>query len=85
MVRAKFYENNNSIVYPNPTNEQISIELRDNQNINEIQVFDVLGQRIQSIKPINNLVDVKFLKSGWYIVVIKTDNGIATKKVLVQK
>lgn len=85
VLSVSFYENNNSIIYPNPTNEQISIKLKDNQKINEIQVFDVLGQRIQSIRPINNLVDVKFLKSGWYIVVIKTDEGVITKKVLVQK
>ena len=69
------------IVYPNPAKNIITIESKQNL---EIEIFSIEGQKIKSFKLINNKtdIDVLDLASGVYILNALTDKGIVTHKFI---
>jgi hypothetical protein len=69
------------MVYPNPAKNVITIESK--QNI-EIEIYSIEGQKIKSVKLINNKtdIDVLDLASGVYILNALTDIGIVTHKFI---
>lgn len=74
-----YYANNSeNLVLVNP----------DLKNIKSIEMFNIMGQSICTIKPVENTIHseykVKNLSSGAYIVKVITDNGTTSKKVLVK-
>jgi hypothetical protein len=74
-----YYANNyESLVLVNPT-------LRD---IKSIEMFNITGQSICTIKPIETITyseyKVKNLSTGTYIIKVTTEYGVTSKKVLVK-
>ena len=69
------------IVYPNPAKNIITIESKQNL---EIEIFSIEGQKIKSFKLMNNKtdLDVLDLASGVYILNALTDKGIVTHKFI---
>jgi hypothetical protein len=70
-----------TIIYPNPAKNVITIESK--QNI-EIEIYSIEGKKIKSFKLINNKtdIDVLDLASGVYILNALTDKGIVTHKFI---
>ena len=69
-------------LYPNPANNVLSISSVD-AGIEQVQIFNVLGQQVFSKKFNNNLnetIDISALNSGMYLVQI---NGNTTKRLVV--
>lgn len=83
-------ENNANLavtVYPNPATEFVNVRL--NENISKIEVFNVAGQVMQSITPAKNTIHTKFdvrnLNAGVYLVRVETEKGrVAIKKITIQ-
>ena len=77
-------ENNNALalVYPNPTNGQIKIEV---ENIKHITISNLLGQTIFDGNDIGNAFEYDFgkHKTGIYLIRIETTSGVVVKKVSV--
>lgn len=72
------------IIYPNPTNGELIINPIN--DVSRIDVFDVLGQRIFSIKPYNsNVFNVSKLSSGIYIVKIIENSGKVTNANFIKE
>jgi hypothetical protein len=71
--------------YPNPTNSAWNISTK-NQVIKSIEVFNILGKQVISLKPnaVSTMVDASNLAPGLYITNITTEQGIATKKLIKQ-
>jgi uncharacterized protein (TIGR02145 family) len=69
------------MVYPNPAKNVITIESKQNL---EIEIYSIEGQKIKSFKLINNKtdIDVLYLASGVYILNALTDKGIVTHKFI---
>jgi hypothetical protein len=69
------------MVYPNPTKNVITIESKQNL---EIEIYSIEGQKIKSFKLINNKTDIDVLDlvSGVYIINALTDKGIVTHKFI---
>lgn len=81
---------NNISIYPNPCNEEISIELT---NEFSIQLFDkniiaeiltIQGQLLQSIllQSPKTIIQINNLTSGLYFVKVKSQQGIIVKKIV---
>lgn len=70
-------------VYPNPAQNSWNIK-SSNQIINSVQVFDVLGKQVLSVKPNLNEVqiDASSLKTGLYFAIIKAISGSKTIKLI---
>jgi photosystem II stability/assembly factor-like uncharacterized protein len=76
----------NVSLYPNPTNETLNISLKNDENIQNVQVFDILGNKI-SIPCNANQVSIdlaKFqLQSGAYLVQIQSNKSKYLHKIQV--
>jgi GH25 family lysozyme M1 (1,4-beta-N-acetylmuramidase) len=75
---------NNFILYPNPANDNITIEysaLNTNKD-KEALVYNIHGQLLRHLTLLQNktIVDISNYTNGMYFVKIKTENGVVVKK-----
>jgi len=81
------YENNNSFyVYPNPTNDKISIKSTNNETLNNatLEIYDIQGRKCFN-KNIDSstFIDISFLDTGYYIVkLIKNNQNIKIERLI---
>ena len=70
---------NDFILYPNPSKEVLHIQ--SNENIKNIVIYNVLGKSIlRATNP--NSIDTSSLAEGIYFVVVETDKGSGTQKLI---
>lgn len=77
----------NITTYPNPSNGKFTVNLSSISDENvELTVYDVLGKvvYISSLSEKNNILDLGFLESGVYEVVLKSDENLVVKKVILK-
>ena len=70
--------------YPNPATDYLTIEA--GSNISEISIYNVMGQKVYDNNKVNGelfVVDTKDMASGMYMVVIRTDKGVASQRFSV--
>lgn len=85
----EFSLENSIVIYPNPSNGNFAIEVHKLKSDNvSIDVYDLLGSRIQKIENIKSFplqMDLNELSNGIYYIKINSDDNIITKKVLINK
>ncbi|XCF07621.1 T9SS type A sorting domain-containing protein [Tamlana crocina] len=69
-------------VFPNPTSGNVNI--KTNQKIEGIEIFDVTGKLISTSKPINNTANISHLPQGLYVLRIYSKNGVVNQRILKQ-
>lgn len=69
-------------VYPNPTSGLVSIQGVD--AIESVEVMDITGKLVKTIKDSSSQIDMRELQSGVYFMRISTTKGFATKKIVKQ-
>ena len=76
-------ETNSILIYPNPVNDKISISIGKNQN-SEVVITDITGKVVVSKTSTESeiTIDVTDLMSGQYIVSVKNESSIITKKIV---
>lgn len=67
-------------IFPNPANGQISIS--SSHSIQNILILNSLGQIARDINSEFSNIDISSLKSGAYILLIKTNDGLNQSKLL---
>jgi hypothetical protein len=75
--------NQSIIIFPNPANDRINIE---NNEASTLEIINMQGQIVDTkslTEKVNNL-DLSNLVSGVYTLRIKTDRGIAIRKLIKQ-
>lgn len=72
------------VVFPNPAADIINIQSKEKVKINDVEVYDLSGKRLigNSFNNYNVQLDIKNLIKGIYIMVIKTENTVVTKKII---
>lgn len=72
-------------VYPNPTNGLLNVDLNTLTEDVNIDVFNIVGQQVQSIQNARNLttLDLSNVSNGVYFVRISNDEAVISKKVIV--
>jgi len=72
-------------VFPNPTNDYINIS--NDFQISNVEVFDLTGRSAKVIDVNNNSlkIDVQDFQSGLYVFKINSESGTAVRKVMVQR
>ena len=81
---AVYLENSVSI-YPNPTNGKCTIQSKE--KISSIEIMNVMGEEIykSSVRGEKSEVDLSKQPNGIYFLKIKTGQGVATKKIIINK
>jgi hypothetical protein len=71
-------------VYPNPVHDQLNIT--SGVKMTQVEIFNQLGQKVfsQIVKDTNFNLSTAGFNAGVYFVKITTDEGIATKKIMVR-
>lgn len=69
-------------IYPNPTNDYISIEIPNNNST--IEIINYNGQLVKRIMAKNQITEINIssFKSGIYLIKISDDKGVLTKKII---
>lgn len=88
-MQTKESENqtNDFIIYPNPANSTLSIELIliDNSTF-DLSIIDILGRTITEVKGSNPILNINTNKfaSGIYVVRIKIGKEVISKRLLIE-
>lgn len=75
----------NLSVYPNPVSDRLNIDYKE--NISYLTVYDLSGRSVKSLSTnnSNNSIDVSDLKSGIYMLRIKTENNNVSTVKFIKK
>lgn len=79
VISVTVNEEQNIEIFPNPTNGRLEIVGIESA---EIQIFDRLGKIVKELNMKNQVIDISELSSGLYILSIKTENGVITKRII---
>ena len=71
-------------LWPNPTKNNVNVYSKD-EKIQHINVYNCLGNRVLSKSFDNSFVylSLSFLKPGMYFIIIKLENKVITKKIVI--
>ena len=72
-------------VMPNPTRGALNIRTTNQELITEIHIFSVTGQLLRNFRVDNDRFqqDALGLAAGYYLIVLRLEDGIVTKKLVV--
>lgn len=86
-LRSSEFANNNFLMFPNPSNGILNIELTENSGlIAALEITDVLGKSVLSQKGSGSntqTIDISTVQSGIYFVTITTDSNLKVIKKLI--
>jgi hypothetical protein len=68
-------------VYPIPANKYLNIDFGDFKNPSEIQLLSLDGKKLMNIN--EKVTDVSGLKKGIYILKIRSESNVFTKKIVI--
>ena len=76
-------QENNIMVYPNPTSGAVTVE---GEGLNEIRIVNAFGQMVYNAKVEGNQVriDLSQMANGVYVMHIGTANGVVVRQVVVR-
>ncbi|RKE98786.1 T9SS type A sorting domain-containing protein [Ichthyenterobacterium magnum] len=69
-------------LYPNPAKNQFTIQLDASVQLEQVIVYNILGQEVLTSK--NIVVNTSNLVSGSYFVKVSTSKGKTTKKLIIE-
>ena len=69
-------------IYPNPAVNEINISVEDNAQIDIINIYNQLGQKIVQENNVTNTMDISSLPKGIYIVELVSGASIVRKKLI---
>ncbi len=67
-------------IFPNPTDNQLYIQT--NEPIQQIDIFNINGQQINTTPLHDAVLSVGDLANGLYLLRITTENGVVMKKFI---
>ena len=77
-------DENNVMIYPNPTNGKLNVEI---EGMKQITIINNLGQVVcdNKVDDDNMVINVSQYNDGVYLVRITTENGIITKRISIAR
>jgi len=73
---------NSVTVYPNPVSERLLISTA--LEIQQAKIFDISGKHVQDIDSLKTEINIAGLSNGLYILHLFTEEGVLSKKFIVQ-
>lgn len=69
-------------IFPNPTTGKILIDINNDENIVDFNLYNLSGQKILTGDILNNEINITHLNSGIYILESQINNFITRKKIV---
>jgi len=69
-------------LFPNPTNGFLFIDNKSSLKILSVSLSNIFGSKLFSIKKTSNIIDLRNVNLGVYIVNIETNKGRLTKRLI---
>ncbi|MBR9921090.1 MAG: T9SS type A sorting domain-containing protein [Bacteroidetes bacterium] len=83
LASVRFDQSSNQIsISPNPTSGDLYISGLPSDEITEISIFNINGQRLKRLATTDAIVDLADLPQGIYLLTIKTATEVITHKVI---
>lgn len=84
VLPVKSFEAVGFSVYPNPVNDNFTIQNGNNIAISGLTISDINGRTVKTlnVNAIENQINISDLNSGVYFLNITSDSGSATKKII---
>lgn len=75
----------NIVILPNPANSYLDINGLDNTKLYDVFIYDIVGRLIKetSVSSEDNRIDIHFLPSGVYNLVIKSGDSVLYERIIV--
>ncbi|WP_442267697.1 leucine-rich repeat domain-containing protein [Tenacibaculum sp. ZS6-P6] len=70
------------VLYPNPTNGIINIDVSNNIKIEKLDVFSITGVKVKSINKVTDKLNIQDLPSGVYTINIQSTQGRIVKRLI---
>lgn len=70
------------IIYPNPVKTQFNIQLKTNEKIRQLKIYNMSGQEVYDNRFHQQNHNISHLSKGLYIVIIKTDTNSYQQKLI---
>lgn len=76
--------NNEFIIYPNPFNDKIVLDISDNQLSNgvELELFDIFGRKVYDEIIHSEKIDLSYLSNGVYFCKLYFNSYSQTGKII---
>ncbi|MFK5891219.1 MAG: T9SS type A sorting domain-containing protein [Flavobacteriaceae bacterium] len=74
--------NSKIVVYPNPTQGLLNVQLSSEYTIENLSIYSVMGKQLKFYNSVQRVIDLHNLSKGVYFIRIKTDKGTLTKKII---
>lgn len=72
-------------IHPNPSSNQINIEVKDISRMSELNIYNVNGRLVSKINPSQNIsVDISSFRDGIYFVNFRLDGRTYSEKIIVK-
>lgn len=88
-ISIEEHQNNSWTLYPNPAQDRINLQAKEDQLVQSIKVSDFLGREVYVKSFEQPIQEFTLDLSGWvvgqYVISITTPNGIETKVFMVQE
>jgi hypothetical protein len=82
IISVEEIENEFSI-YPNPATNELFISSENNILVNEITIYNQLGQNVLQQNGVNNSIDISMLQQGIYVIELVSGNSAFREKLMI--
>lgn len=82
LLASDSFVQGNFNVYPNPASETLTIMLQENLELEKVNIYNLIGQLVKEAK--TPIIDVISLAKEIYFVEVITNQGKATKRIIVK-
>lgn len=69
-------------IFPNPSHGTLKIDA-NNKKIHSVKIYNMVGQLLKNFMTLEN--DISDLEDGTYLVILDTENGVLSKKLILKK
>ncbi len=71
-------------IYPNPAKKEVFISSRYGANLNEVNIYNQIGQKVFGENQISDKIDVSMLRPGIYVIELVSNESKARIKLIVE-
>ena len=84
---VKENENSAFMIYPNPATDYFTIQLRENKNVQQVEIYSTLGQlvysKMVSSKESSLRIPLDNISKGVYVAIVRFENQAPSSKTIV--